>query len=36
MRKIAEKLSPGSSLIVSDHGISHETGAGTDWVVLTR
>jgi hypothetical protein len=34
MARIAELLSPGASLIVSDQGISHETGQGTDFVVL--
>jgi hypothetical protein len=34
--RISELLSPGSSLIISDRGISGETGKGTDFVVLTR
>jgi L,D-transpeptidase catalytic domain len=34
--RIAELLSPGSSLIVSDQGNSHETGRGTEFIVLTR
>ena len=34
--RIAELLTPGSSLIVSDYGISGETGADTDFIVLTR
>ena len=34
--RIAELLLPGSSLIVSDNGISSETGKGTDFIVLTR
>jgi hypothetical protein len=29
-------LAPGSSLIISDHGISHETGSDTDFIVLTH
>ena len=30
-------MSPGASLIISDLGISHETGErGTDFIVLTR
>jgi hypothetical protein len=29
-------LTPGSSLIISDHGISDETGIDTDFIVLTR
>ena len=27
---------PGSSLIISDHGLGDETGEGTDFVVVTR
>jgi lipoprotein-anchoring transpeptidase ErfK/SrfK len=34
--RISELLVPGSSLIVSDLGNSYETGAGTEFVVLTR
>lgn len=34
--RIAELLTVGASLIISDHGISHETGKGTDFIVLTR
>ena len=34
--RISEMMSPGSSLIISDHGISGETGKGTDFIVLTR
>jgi lipoprotein-anchoring transpeptidase ErfK/SrfK len=34
--RIGEILSPGSSLIVSDNGISDETGSDTDFVILTR
>jgi lipoprotein-anchoring transpeptidase ErfK/SrfK len=33
---IGPLLTPGSSLIVSDNGISGETGKGTDFIVLTR
>ena len=33
---VAERLWPGASLIVSDNGISGETGKGTDFVVLTK
>jgi hypothetical protein len=36
VERIAERLTPGSSLIVSDHGISGETGKGTDFIVLTQ
>ncbi len=32
--RIAEVISPGSSLIVSDEGMSSETGKGTDFVIL--
>ncbi len=35
-QRIGEMLIPGSSLIVSDHEISSETGKGTDFVILTR
>ena len=35
-RYIEEHMQPGTSMIVTDHGISHETGEGTDFVVLTR
>jgi hypothetical protein len=34
--RISELLSPGSSMIISDKGISNETGKGTDFVILTR
>jgi len=34
--RIAQLLTPGSSLIISDHGISRETGRDTDFIVLTR
>jgi lipoprotein-anchoring transpeptidase ErfK/SrfK len=34
--RISEILSPGFSLIVSDNGISDETGSDTDFVILTR
>jgi hypothetical protein len=37
LARIAELMSPGASLIISDLGISHETGErGTDFIVLTR
>ena len=36
LERIAELLKPGSSLIISDNGISGETGRGTDFIVLTR
>jgi hypothetical protein len=34
--RISEILSPGFSLIISDNGISDETGSDTDFVILTR
>ena len=36
LARITPYLQPGSSLIVSDLGLSVETGQGTDFVVLTR
>ena len=36
LQKISEKLWTGASLIISDYGISNETGKGTDFVVLTK
>jgi hypothetical protein len=33
---IEDKLWTGAALIVSDQGISHETGKYTDFIVLTR
>ena len=35
-QEISNRLWPGATLIVSDRGISDETGQGTDFVVLTR
>jgi lipoprotein-anchoring transpeptidase ErfK/SrfK len=34
--RISELMSPGASLIISDQGLSGETGSGTDFIVLTR
>jgi lipoprotein-anchoring transpeptidase ErfK/SrfK len=34
--RISALLSPGASLIVSDHGLGSETGQGTDFIVQTR
>jgi lipoprotein-anchoring transpeptidase ErfK/SrfK len=34
--RIMQLMTPGASLIVSDLGMSHETGKGTDFIVLTR
>jgi hypothetical protein len=36
LERIAELLVPGSSLIVSDQGISKETGHDTDFIVETK
>jgi hypothetical protein len=36
VERLAELLTPGSSLIVSDHGVSKETGHDTDFIVETR
>jgi hypothetical protein len=36
IERIAERLTPGSSLIVSDYGISTETGKGTDFIVVMQ
>ena len=36
IEQISELLAPGSSLIVSDYGISSETGPYTDFIVLTH
>jgi hypothetical protein len=36
MEQISELLTPGSSLIISDYGISSETGPYTDFIVLTH
>jgi lipoprotein-anchoring transpeptidase ErfK/SrfK len=34
--RIAELITPGSSLIISDKGLGSETGRGTDFIVLTH
>jgi len=36
VEQISELLTPGSSLIISDYGISSETRTGTDFIVLTH
>ena len=36
VERISGLLTPGSSLIISDHGISEETGKDTDFIVLTH
>ena len=33
---VSDRIWPGASLIVSDYGISGETGRGTDFIVLTK
>jgi L,D-transpeptidase-like protein len=36
VERISELLTPGSSLIISDYGISDETGKDTDFIVVTH
>jgi hypothetical protein len=36
VERVSEYVTPGATLIVSDHGLSHETGAYTDFIVLTH
>ena len=36
VERISEMMVPGSSLIVSDHGLGDETGDGTDFIVVTH
>jgi len=36
VERISELLTPGSSLVISDHGLSGETGRGTDFIVVTH
>jgi len=36
VERISELLTPSSSLIISDGGISHETGKDTDFIVVTH
>jgi hypothetical protein len=36
VERISDLLSPGSSLIVSDLPLSHETGKYTDFIILTK
>jgi lipoprotein-anchoring transpeptidase ErfK/SrfK len=36
VERISDLMSPGASLIISDQGLGPETGAGTDFIVLTR
>ena len=34
IEQISQLLTPGASLIISDYGISHETGKDTDFIVV--
>ena len=34
--RLVDMLAPGSSLIVTDSGLSNESHLGTDFIVLTR
>jgi hypothetical protein len=36
IERIGELVTPGSSLVVSDHGLGRETGRYTEFIVLTR
>jgi hypothetical protein len=36
VERISELLTPGSSLIISDYGISDETDKDTDFIVVTH
>jgi L,D-transpeptidase catalytic domain len=36
VERISELLTPGSSLVISDHGLSRETGKSTDFIVVTH
>jgi len=36
VEQISELLTPGSSLIISDYGVSSETGPDTNFIVLTH
>ncbi len=36
IEQISALMVPGSSLVVSDHGLGSETGSGTDFIVITR
>ncbi|WP_354123588.1 L,D-transpeptidase [Bradyrhizobium sp. LA6.10] len=36
VERISKLLTPASSLIISDHGFSHETGKDTDFIVVTH
>ena len=34
--RTTDLMTPGASLIISDLGMNHETGKGTDFIMLTR
>lgn len=34
--RLAEMLSPGAALIISDKGLGYQTGKGTEFIVLSR
>jgi L,D-transpeptidase catalytic domain len=36
LERLAELLTPGASLIISDKGLGHQTGKGTEFIVLSR
>ena len=36
IEQISSLMVPGSSLVVSDHGLGSETGTDTDFIVVTR
>jgi len=36
VERISELLTPASSLVISDYGISHETRKDTDFIVVTQ
>lgn len=36
LSRIADAWKPGASLVISDQGLGHETGRGTDFIVVTR
>jgi L,D-transpeptidase catalytic domain len=36
VERISELLTPGSSLVISDYGLSRETGKATDFIVVTH
>jgi lipoprotein-anchoring transpeptidase ErfK/SrfK len=36
VERVSKLMTPGASLIISDKGLGHETGRGTDFIVLTH